>query len=57
MRTKVAKVGNPATVGNAVTLGEREARRASYVLVARPEETIPPVGVLTDVLNMYGGVM
>jgi hypothetical protein len=44
-------------VGNAVTLGEREARRASNVLVARSEETIPPVGVLKDVLNMYGVVV
>jgi len=54
--TKVAKVGNPASTGSAVTLGWLEARRALYVLVARPEETIPLAGALTDALNMYEGV-
>jgi len=27
------------------------------VLVASPEETIPPAGVLADELNVYGGVV
>jgi hypothetical protein len=58
VRTKVAnKFGNPATVGSAVTLGCRDARIALYVLVARPEDTIPLSGALTDVLNAYGGVV
>jgi len=55
--TKVTKFGSPATIGNAVTLGCRVARIALYVLVARPEETIPSTGALTDVLNVYGGVV
>lgn len=57
MRIKVANVGNPASAGSAVTLGWRDARRALYVLVARAEETIPLGGALTDVLNVYGGVV
>jgi hypothetical protein len=57
VRTKVAKVGNPASVGNAVTFWWPDARTALYVLVARPEEKIPSAGVLTDVLNVYDGVV
>jgi hypothetical protein len=30
---------------------------ALYVLVARPEETIPLAGAVTDVLNVYRGVV
>jgi hypothetical protein len=30
---------------------------ALYVLVARPEETMPLAGAVTDVLNVYGGVV
>jgi len=53
VRTKVANVGSPPTVGIAVSFGGSDPRRALYVLVANPEETIPLGGALTDVLNMY----
>jgi len=54
--TKVAKIGIPPTVGSAETLSGRDPRRALYVLVASPDETIPLGGAVTDVLNVYEGV-
>jgi len=55
--TTVAKAPNPDTAGNAVALGWWVPRRALYVLVASLEETISPIGAVTDVLNAYAGVV
>lgn len=54
----VATVGDGVIPGNAVALNPLGASRIGlYVLVARPDDTIPSGARLADVLNAYGGVL
>lgn len=55
--TKVINVGEGDIVGKAVALKPFKPKRGLYVLVARPEDTIPPTGAGIDELNVYGGVV
>lgn len=53
----VTSVGPGEIVGSADVLNTLSVRMGRYVLVARPENTVPPIGALTDVLKVYGGVV
>lgn len=53
----VTSVGPGEIVGSADVLNTLSVRMGRYVLVARPEDTVPPIGALTDVLKVYRGVV
>ena len=57
METKVISVGKGDIVGKAVVLNPFEPRRGLYVLVASPDDTMPPTGAGIEELNVYGGVV
>lgn len=50
-------MGKGDIVGKAVVLNPFEPRRGLYVLVASPDDTMPPIGARIDELNVYGGVV
>lgn len=60
VRMRVASVGDGDTVGMAVaaaTWDRLVPNIALYVLVARAAETMPPMEAVTEVLNVYAGVV
>lgn len=54
---KVAIVGVGEIVGSADTLKILWPRTGTYVLVARPDGAMPPIGAVTEELSAYGGVV
>ena len=57
METKVISVGKGDIVGKALVLKPFKPSKGLYVLVASPDDTMPPTGAGIDELNVYGGVV